>query len=244
MKIIFKILRAIVLIVAALVLLYGLMRWRGFLIYPQEANPPAYQVFGVDVSSYQGEIHWETLKAQGVQFAFIKATEGSGMTDSQFAASWQSVHRTDILAGAYHFFSYDSSAQEQASNFIAAVPVTENALPPVVDLEFYGNYIESPKDSAAVIPVLQELLERLETQYGKKPILYVTDQSYRLYVKGHLEDYPLWVSMPVLTPFWRDWSFWQYSHKALLTGYAGPQKMIDLNVFRGSLAELQSGNFR
>ncbi|MEG0597860.1 MAG: GH25 family lysozyme, partial [Oscillospiraceae bacterium] len=137
MRILLKFLRTIALMVAALLVLYGLMRWRGFLIYPQEANPPSYQVFGVDVSSYQGEIHWETLKAQGVQFAFIKATEGSGMTDSQFAASWQSVHQTDILAGAYHFFSYDSSAQDQASNFIAAVPVTENALPPVVDLEFY-----------------------------------------------------------------------------------------------------------
>ena len=37
----------------------------------------AYPVRGVDVSHYQGNIDWDQLEAQGIQFAYIKATEGS-----------------------------------------------------------------------------------------------------------------------------------------------------------------------
>jgi len=43
-----------------------------------------YPVWGVDVSSHQGKIDWRVLKKQGVQFAFIKATEGSSFVDKNF----------------------------------------------------------------------------------------------------------------------------------------------------------------
>lgn len=33
---------------------------------------------GIDVSSYQPSINWATVKANGVAFAYIKATEGTG----------------------------------------------------------------------------------------------------------------------------------------------------------------------
>ncbi len=36
-----------------------------------------YPIRGVDVSHYQGEIEWEQFREQGIDFAFIKATEGS-----------------------------------------------------------------------------------------------------------------------------------------------------------------------
>jgi GH25 family lysozyme M1 (1,4-beta-N-acetylmuramidase) len=35
---------------------------------------------GIDVSGYQPNINWATVKANGVEFAFIKATEGTGRT--------------------------------------------------------------------------------------------------------------------------------------------------------------------
>ena len=46
-----------------------------------KVNRSKYQVFGVDVSHYQGDIDWKKLESQGVMFAFIKATEGSGHVD-------------------------------------------------------------------------------------------------------------------------------------------------------------------
>jgi GH25 family lysozyme M1 (1,4-beta-N-acetylmuramidase) len=33
---------------------------------------------GIDVSNYQGTINWTTVALEGVAFAYIKATEGTG----------------------------------------------------------------------------------------------------------------------------------------------------------------------
>jgi len=33
---------------------------------------------GIDVSGYQPSVNWATVKANGVTFAYIKATEGTG----------------------------------------------------------------------------------------------------------------------------------------------------------------------
>ena len=64
--------------------LFYLLRWRGYILLPQEADPSQWEVFGVDVSTYQWEIDWQVLAGHGVDFAFINATEGSGLQDVRF----------------------------------------------------------------------------------------------------------------------------------------------------------------
>lgn len=219
---------------------FSLMEKHGYIMYTQEINPKQWEVFGVDVSSYQGTVNWETMKAQGVDFAFIKASEGSSLQDSSFGENWENAIAAGIRTAGYHFFSYDSSGATQADNFIEKVPVVPGAMPPVIDVEFYGEYLETPMSPESVFPILSELVTRLEEAYGQKPILYVTYKSYELYVKDHYSDYPIWVSSPTVAPFWIDWTFWQYSHSARMEGYVGTQERIDLNVFRGTLEEFKA----
>ncbi len=233
-----RILRGLVALCLLAALTICLFRWRGFLLLPQEAHPEQWEIFGVDVSSYQGEVDWPTLAGQGVDFAFIKATEGSGSADRYFSQNWVNAQAAGVMVGAYHFFSYDSPGQTQADNFIAQVPVTEGALPPVVDIEFYGDKLQNPPEREAVKAILDPLLERLEARYGHKPILYVTYRSYKLYIKGDYQAYPLWVTRPLVAPIDKNWTFWQYSHSARLAGYRGSEECIDLNVFRGTREEL------
>lgn len=57
--------------------------------------------------------------------------------------------QTGLRVGAYHFFSYDSSGATQADNFIATVSKITNMLPPVVDVEFYGDKHRNLPDSSA-----------------------------------------------------------------------------------------------
>lgn len=240
MKTMKRLCKGIVLAAILLLAAYALLRWRGLLLFWDEPAPARYEAFGVDVSSYQGDVDWEMLAGQGVDFTFLKASEGSGLTDRCFAANRAGARAAGVLVGPYHFFSYDSPGETQADNFLAAAPPLPGDLPPVVDLEFYGAYLKSPKAAEEVWPILDALLARLEAAWGVKPILYVTDESYRLYVKGRYEDYPLWCSFPLLSPVWRDWDFWQYSHHATLDGYSGPERFIDLDVFRGSRDELEA----
>ncbi len=71
--------------------------------------------------------------------------------------------------------------------------------------------------------------------------MYATWRSYRMYLHGAFDDYPLWIRdvylWPGLTMPNRDWTFWQYSDKGTLAGYTGEEEHIDLNVFNGGEAE-------
>lgn len=239
MKVLRRVFFGLLLVTLAAALSIAFLRGWGLLLRPHEADPAAWEMWGVDVSSYQGVVDWTKLAEQGVDFAFIKATEGSSLRDSCYETNWSEAEQAGVLRGAYHFFSYDSAGEDQADNFIRTVPRTEGALPPVVDIEFYGSYLDEPLAAEEVRPILDALLERLEAHYGQRPILYATERSYRLYIRGRYEAYPLWVSMPVLAPIWRPWTFWQYSHSGYLSGYSGVEEKIDFNVFRGTAEELR-----
>lgn len=209
-------------------------------VIPNNVYARHYPVKGVDVSSYQGEIDWKQLEKQNVRFAYIKATEGSGHNDKRFAKNWSSVSETGIAAGAYHFFSFESSGKAQAEHFISTVPVKENALAPVVDLEYYGSYEKHPLPAEKVVPELKELLEALEQHYGKRPMLYVTENTYLQYVYQHFDGYDVWLRNVITDPPKGNWKFWQYSNRGKLNGYDGEETFIDLNVFMGTEEEWKS----
>ena len=71
-------------------------------------------VIGADISEYQADVDMPVLMEQGIEFVYIKATEGSGHVDSRFADNWENAVECGLPAGAYHFFSFDSPGQMQA----------------------------------------------------------------------------------------------------------------------------------
>ena len=195
---------------------------RGLILESGESDPEEWEVFGVDVSTYPGGVDWPVLVRQGVDFAFIKATEGSSLRDVRFAENWAGALEAGVRPGAYHFFSYDSPGERQAENFIATVPRTEGALPPVVDVEFYGDYLEQPAPRETARAILDPLLERLEDYLRRQAHSLLHLPGLSLYLSGGAyADYPLWISSPRVAPLLHDWTFWQYSHTARLEGYDG-----------------------
>ena len=75
MKRLRRALRVLLAVVLAAALGYAALRGRGLLLWPDQVDPRPWEVWGVDVSSYQGEVDWDLLRRQGVDFAFIKATK-------------------------------------------------------------------------------------------------------------------------------------------------------------------------
>lgn len=209
---------------------------------PNAAKADKYEVMGVDVSHYQGEINWKVLSGEGIDFAFIKATEGSSYVDPTYEYNSCEAAKTDLKIGAYHFFSFDSAGSAQAENFIAAVGKGEGMLPPTVDLEPYGGYKRSLPAKETVKPELDTLLVALEEYYGKKPIIYTTELAYKKYLSGGYEEYDIWIRNVLTSPKLsdsREWRFWQYSDRGRLKGYSGEERFIDLNVFRGTRDEFE-----
>ena len=189
---------------------------------------------GVDLSSYQADVDMNALKAQGVAFAYIKATEGSSHQDARFPENWANAARAGLPSGAYHFFSYDSAGATQAENFINAVgPELSGRLLPVVDVEYYGDKEQNPPDKEDVIRELSVFLDALEAQYGVKPMIYTRSDLYDKYLAGSFDAYPFWISSlytPIRWNYHGDWVLWQYLNRGVLEGYEGGETYIDLNV--------------
>ena len=128
-----------------------------------------FPIRGVDVSSYQGEIDWSTLSQQNINFAYIKATEGSSLQDKRFDYNFTEALKADLLVGSYHFFSFDSPAISQFENIIKTVPRNGNMLPIAVDVEFYAGNDKNPPQKETVTNELNILLRKLTLYYGKEP---------------------------------------------------------------------------
>lgn len=229
----------------ALVLVLGvlaLLVWNG-VIWPNRYLADGYDVRGVDVSNYQGEIDWPVLAAQDLDFAFIKATEGSSHVDQRFEANWAgATGETDLLVGAYHFLSFESPGDTQAANMIENVPAMPGTLPPVVDAEYYAGFAADPPSVPELRAILDPLLADLEEHYGAAPILYTTQEFRERFLGDDYDRYPLWIRAVALTPDVprHEWEFWQYSDRDVLDGYSGEETHIDMNVFDGSLEDLQA----
>ncbi|MDO4357925.1 MAG: GH25 family lysozyme [Clostridia bacterium] len=232
---------AIVVALASLAAMAALMIQNGAIQFnhPSEAE---YPVRGVDVSHYQGEIDWDVLAGQGIRFAFIKATEGSGSVDERFVYNFDQARKAGLRVGAYHFFSFDSPGLTQAENFIQTVAEAPDALPPVIDVEFYGGKERNPPAPEKVWPELDALVSRLEEYYGHPPILYATERAYRLYIANRYENCDIWIRDVFARPKLSDdraWTFWQYADRARLDGYDGEEQFIDLNAFNGTIEEFE-----
>lgn len=197
-----------------------------------------YPVRGVDVSHYQGEINWEQIANENINFAFIKATEGSQHIDNQFNKNWSEAQKTDLRIGAYHFFSLDSSGAEQAKHFCNNVPIIENMLPPVVDIEPYGDYKDNNNlDEEAMISGLADYLKNVEDYYSMRPIIYTTEEWYAI-LQEDFSEYDIWIRSVYKKPDSSiNWTFWQYSNRYRLSGYSGKESYIDMNLFNGSIEE-------
>ena len=223
---------AIAAILAALLLVGGL-EFFGF-IWHNEVFALPYEVKGLDVSHHQGAIDWEKVgKEKRYRFVFMKATEGKDFVDRRFRRNWVEARRQGLRVGGDHFFSMQSSGEEQARNFIRTVPDEADSLPPVIDVE-----IPLHHEPEKVQRELEVLVSDLEEHYGKKPLFYVTYDTYHRYIRDAFPDHGIWIRDVIKHPDLegRNWIFWQYGHRGRVDGI---ETFVDLNVYCGDWKQFQ-----
>lgn len=69
---------------------------------------------GIDVSHWQGNINWNSVKNDGVKFAFAKATEGVDFIDSKYVQNMNNASAAGVFIGPYHFARPDSFEKQSA----------------------------------------------------------------------------------------------------------------------------------
>jgi lysozyme len=189
-------------------------------LYPR-LEPAAlwYDVIGVDVSHHQGAIDWGTLKAGGVAFAYIKATEGSRTRDREFQGNWRGATAAGMPRGAYHYLSWCQSGRDQAQNFIRTVPRDAGTLPPALDAEEMA--VACPGGHGVdIVAEIDDFLKTVETHYGRRPVVYVTAGFYVAYLEGKKAGTErFWVRSLLLPPAIErgHWQFWQFHNRGRRT---------------------------
>jgi lysozyme len=202
-------------------------------------RPTSYAVHGTDVSKYQRDVNWDTARAAGISFAFIKATEGGDRVDSHFEKHWGAAKAANVPRAAYHFYYFCRTAEDQAQWFIDNVPKERGALPPVLDMEWNPDSPTCKKrpDPSVVRSEMKTFLQIVERHYGKRPIIYTSIDFFEDNGLSGFKGYPFWLRSVAGHPSSRygshPWTFWQYTGTGIVPGIDGN---ADINVFNGSVA--------
>lgn len=196
--------------------------------------------FGIDVSSYQCDIDWQKVAADGVEFAYIRMgyrgyESGKIVEDKYFRRNIEGARAAGIDTGVY-FYSQAISPEEAIEeaeyviNLMAEINYTPD-LAVVFDWEFPTD--EDPARTDDVTGAIQtacaeQFCGRIKDA-GFVPMYYATiNHALFRYDMGVLKDYALWMAeYKADTQFTYDYAVWQYSCSGVVDGVEG---LCDLNI--------------
>jgi lysozyme len=200
---------------------------------------------GFDVSHHNGAIDWQRAADAGMEFTFIKATEGVTYVDPQFHTNWEGSLRAGLKRGAYHFMDPDEDGSLQADHFIKTVGgfSPESDLKPWIDLE---RCPEDPHDPESVdrwqsislntrVRRVQNFLDSVKASWGVFPVIYASPEWFcDTFFPGAFANYDkAWARYGADSPGVGQWKFWQYSENGSVPGVG--VGTVDLDEYNGAL---------
>lgn len=220
---------AITIIAATAIMALTVISWR--LFRPREPHVDVdrniYPVRGIDLSAHNGVPDFNAIAADGIDFVYLKASEGMTFRDPAFMRNYLAARRAGLNVGAYHFFRFDCDGASQADNFLASIIGCHFQLPLVIDIEEWGN--PSSYNHTAIKTNLSEMLDSVSSRRGHV-MLYTNKNGVSRFLPS-TNTPELWICSFTNPPIRRQWRLWQHSHCGAVKGVKGK---VDLNTFNGS----------
>lgn len=192
---------------------------------------------GIDVSVFQSGINWEKVKADGIGFAMIKATQGRSeqnasmrlFTDSYFIRNMLGAGKAGIEIGVYHYLTAQTvgEAIEEADYFLSVIAPYRNAINLYAAVDVESIYL--PNNKTQLTQIVHAFCKKVMAN-GYTPIVYTNPN----FLKNRLNDIGIWKLWLAL---WRDkknvpskddypsLTLWQWGSEAV-DGIGG---MVDAN---------------
>lgn len=196
-------------------------------------------IHGIDVSYYQGDIDWVKVKNDGIDFAFIRVSDGLNFIDPKFEENWEGALQAGVIRGVYQFFRPSKDPVAQANLLLDKVQfLDEYDLPPVIDVE-----VSEGKSPEEIQKSIQLWISTIENELGRQPIIYTGKYFWNDFIRTNdFSDYPLWIAQygpvcPDLPTPWEQWIFFQTSSSGSIDGITGD---VDTNLFNGNIDSLES----
>lgn len=203
---------------------------------------------GTDVSDAQGAVPWKALHEGGVEFVYIRASEGHTIQDHHFEANWAMARACGLPRGAYHVYEPTQEVGAQVDNFLGRIGEDHGELPAVLDIEITPEMVASRNERNKTndafpsrvdyITGVLAWLTKVEAATGKRPVIYIQPWYWHSYLgkSADLVEHPLWAAGAA--PRGRDgwtWSFWQHGQPA-----QWDSRTWDRDLFHGTKAELDA----
>ncbi len=183
------------------------------------------------MSHYQGIIDWAKVKAAGIRFAYIKASQGADFRDPQLSANVAGATAQAVPIGLYHVFVANAGIA-QIDNWLKVRAAFPAQLPAWLDIE----------PGALTEDTVHDALAFLGECFAKTDCIYCSPMTAQADLSDpEFQTYPLAIAHytdapPPNTVLWSGWEFWQHSCSGIVDGVYGA---VDLDWFNGDESDFQ-----
>ena len=190
---------------------------------------------GIDVSKWNGDIDWQSVKKSGVNYAIIRAGYGSSTVDPKFEANIKGALNAGIKVGVY-WFSYATSVEKakvEAQKCLETLAPYKGKLTYPIFFDF--EYDSVDKAAAQGIQITKDLASDMANAFistvksnGYLAGLYTNNDFGSRYFRDDLiYSNHIWhAQYSSKNTFNKPYSIWQYSDKGSVPGIKGD---VDLN---------------
>lgn len=222
---------------------------------------------GVDVASFQhpggAAINWTDVAAAGIQFAAVKATEGTYYRNPYALRDLAKARAAGLSVDMYAFAIPNGnggrrSPRAQAAYLLRYLGTASNTVPIMLDIE-YDPYVNQDGTNecyglrpAAMVAWVSAFDAEIHRRTGRLPVIYTPPSWWGTCAGGStgFRRLPLWdpsytsAASPALPAGWRHWSIWQYTSAGTVNGIDNPRHTDLDRLNPGVIAMLDPGHHR
>ena len=194
---------------------------------------------GIDVSVFQGNINWEEVAADGIDFAILRigyrgyGTKGIMGIDDNFYKNYDGAVNAGLKVGAY-FYSQATNAEEareEARYVLSALGDRELQMPVVYDWEYVDNAEARTANmtSEQITECAVNFCNEIELSGRDVMIYFNREIGYFEYDLARISGYDFWLAEYSEYPtFIYKFNMWQYTDCGTVNGISS---RVDLNIY-------------
>ena len=193
---------------------------------------------GIDVSVFQGEIDWNAVAADGIDYVMLRiggrgyGPDGALYEDTKFADNFNGARAAGLQVGVY-FFSQAVTIEEAAQEAQFVLSLLNGAaldFPVAFDWEHVDDAsARTASMTGAQVTSFAKAFCDAITASGYQAVIYFNrEHGYFNYELSLIADYHFWYAEYADVPsFVYDYKMWQYTETGRVNGIQGN---VDLNI--------------
>lgn len=186
---------------------------------------------GIDVSTWQGDIDWKKVKADGIEFAMLRSSFGKEniekQTDNKFHKNYKNAKAAGVPVGAYHY-SYATTvedAKKEADFFLSIIKGYQFEYPVAFDIE---DASQMNLGKTRITDIIMAFCERVQAAGYYVSVYTNLDWINNRIDMNRVKVFDIWLAQWNDKPTYTgNFGMWQYTSKGVVSGIAGN---VDMDI--------------